>query len=40
MKYLDHQLNNLAGVRDCHIEPDWILLWPSCVKKKTSSGEE
>ncbi|MBM4147126.1 MAG: type II toxin-antitoxin system YafQ family toxin [Nitrospira sp.] len=27
-KYLDHPLaGNLKGYRDCHIEPDWILLY-------------
>lgn len=26
-KYRDHQLNNLEGVRDCHIQPDWVLLY-------------
>lgn len=27
-KYLDHPLTgNLKGYRDCHIEPDWILLY-------------
>lgn len=26
-KYRDHQLNNLGGVRDCHIQPDWVLLY-------------
>lgn len=27
-KYLDHPLaGNLKGHRDCHIEPDWILLY-------------
>ncbi len=26
-KYRDHQLNNLGGVRDCHIQSDWILLY-------------
>jgi mRNA interferase YafQ len=27
-KYLDHPLaGNFKGHRDCHIEPDWILLY-------------
>ena len=26
-KYRDHSLKNGNGVRDCHIEPDWILLY-------------
>ena len=27
-KYVDHPLGgNLRGYRDCHIEPDWILLY-------------
>ncbi|HWR59174.1 MAG TPA: type II toxin-antitoxin system YafQ family toxin [Thermodesulfovibrionales bacterium] len=27
-RYLDHPLaGNLRGHRDCHIEPDWILLY-------------
>ena len=27
-RYLDHPLvGNLKGYRDCHIEPDWILLY-------------
>jgi mRNA interferase YafQ len=27
-KYLDHALGgNLKGHRDCHIEPDWLLLY-------------
>ena len=31
-KYRDHQLSgSLKGYRDCHIEPDWILIY-----KKTS----
>ena len=24
-KYKDHKLKNSGGIRDCHIEPDWIL---------------
>ena len=26
-KYRDHQLINGNGLRDCHIEPDWVLLY-------------
>jgi mRNA interferase YafQ len=27
-KYRDHALTgNLKGIRDCHIEPDWVLLY-------------
>jgi len=27
-KYKDHPLsNNWAGFRDCHIEPDWLLIY-------------
>lgn len=26
-KYRDHQLNNMGGVRDCHIQSDWVLLY-------------
>lgn len=27
-KYRDHALaNNWAGSRDCHIEPDWVLIY-------------
>ena len=27
-KYRDHQLsNNLANYRECHIEPDWLLVY-------------
>ena len=27
-KYLDHPLNgNYAGYRECHIEPDWLLIY-------------
>ena len=26
-EYRDHALINGNGVRDCHIEPDWILLY-------------
>lgn len=26
-KYKDHPLTNNGNVRDCHIEPDWILLY-------------
>jgi mRNA interferase YafQ len=26
-KYLDHPGGNLKGHRDCHIEPDWLLLY-------------
>ena len=27
-QYKDHQLgNNWAGFRDCHVEPDWILIY-------------
>lgn len=27
-KYRDHQLTgNFAGSRDCHIQPDWILIY-------------
>ena len=27
-KYRDHSLgNNWAGFRDCHIEPDWVLIY-------------
>ena len=26
--YFDHQLNgNYAGYRECHIEPDWLLIY-------------
>jgi mRNA interferase YafQ len=29
-KYRDHALsNNWAGSRDCHIEPDWVLIYRS-----------
>ena len=28
LKYRDHQLsNNLADFRECHVEPDWLLLY-------------
>lgn len=34
----DHALTgNLAGFRDCHIEPDWLLLY---AKKKDDAGVE
>ena len=26
-RYRDHQLNNMGGIRDCHIQPDWVLLY-------------
>lgn len=27
-KYLDHELSGeYAGVRECHIEPDWLLIY-------------
>ena len=26
-KYKDHPLSNYGNVRDCHIEPDWVLLY-------------
>ena len=26
-KYRDHQLNNMGGVCDCHIQSDWVLLY-------------
>jgi mRNA interferase YafQ len=27
-QYLDHPLRgNYAGSRDCHVEPDWILIY-------------
>ena len=26
-KYKDHALKNMGGVRDCHIQPDWIPLY-------------
>ncbi len=26
-KYRDHALNNMGGIRDCHIQPDWLLLY-------------
>ena len=26
-KYKDHPLTNYENVRDCHIEPDWVLLY-------------
>ncbi|MBI1934135.1 type II toxin-antitoxin system YafQ family toxin, partial [Candidatus Peregrinibacteria bacterium] len=27
-KYHDHELQGkLAGIRECHIEPDWLLLY-------------
>lgn len=27
-RYLDHQLSgNYAGYRECHIEPDWLLVY-------------
>ena len=26
-KYRDHQIVNGNGLRDCHIEPDWLLLY-------------
>lgn len=27
-KYLDHSLSgNYAGYRECHIEPDWLLIY-------------
>lgn len=27
-QYLDHQLSgNYAGFRECHIEPDWLLIY-------------
>ena len=27
-KYLDHPLRgNFAGSRDCHVEPDWLLIY-------------
>ncbi len=34
----DHGLTgNLAGFRDCHIEPDWLLLY---ARKKNGDGQE
>lgn len=26
-KYRDHALNNMGGIRDCHIQQDWVLLY-------------
>ena len=26
-KYRDHKMINGNGIRDCHIEPDWVLLY-------------
>lgn len=26
-KYRDHQMTNLGSLRNCHIQPDWILLY-------------
>lgn len=26
-KYKDHLLTNNGNLRDCHIEPDWVLLY-------------
>ena len=26
-KYRDHALNNMGGKRNCHIQPDWVLLY-------------
>ena len=29
VKYQDHLLRgNFAGSRDCHLEPDWLLIYP------------
>ncbi len=34
----DHALTgNLSGFRDCHIEPDWLLLY---AKKKDDAGQD
>ena len=31
-KYKDHQLaGNFNGYRDCHIEPDWLLIYKKTV---------
>jgi mRNA interferase YafQ len=35
-KYRDHSLSgNLAGFRDCHIQPDWLLIYK---KEETQDG--
>ena len=26
-KYRDHQMTNLGSLRNCHVQPDWILLY-------------
>ena len=26
-KYRDHELAGYKGVRECHIEPDWLLMY-------------
>lgn len=26
-KYRDHQMTNLGSMRNCHVQPDWILLY-------------
>jgi mRNA interferase YafQ len=32
LKNLDHQLGgNWGGHRDCHIEPDWVLIYKICT---------
>ena len=33
-QYLDHELNgNLAGFRECHIKPDWLLVYKTNDKE-------
>ena len=38
VKYRDHDLSgNYKGCRECHIEPDWLLIFPQikvCNKRK------
>ena len=35
-KYLDHPLSgNLSGYRDCHLEPDWLVIYKVDKKEKT-----
>ena len=39
-QYRDHPLRgNFAGSRDCHIEPDWVLIYTLAENKSATSGK-
>jgi len=38
-RYLDHQLGgNFAGYRECHIEPDWLLVYKTLTLVLSRTG--